>query len=382
MKIKTLVILLIALCIIAGTGILVIRLQAPEPPEDQMGMSLLGQFPLNEITSITIKSAGAMVSLNRKADNWIVVNRFEYSADFSRISDFVRKLKGLKIGRKFEASEETLPRLSLRAPDDPGAMEAEKGVQVSLKGEKASSLACILLGKARNTGDDRGMANGQYLKFCEAPDIYMVDNNFSYLEKEPVAWLDKNLAKEDKNNVKKISCLQPDKKRPVYSFERPENGKDLKLLNLKTKKEVKKSALDRLAGALSSLRMEDVADPAAASELIDVKSTTRIEYQLFNGIIYRVYPSGECSQDRPCYLKLEIDYQKPAEEAKVPSEDSAVEKEGQAPEKTSEGYALVAERMNEYFSKWVYIIPKWQHNAFVTDIDELLEQEAQEGLKK
>jgi len=379
MKIKTLVILLIALCIIAGTWILVIRLQAPDLPQDQMGTSLLGQFPFNEITSITIKSAGNMVSLNKKADNWIVANRFGYPADFSKISGLVRKLKKLKIGRKFEASEETLPRLSLRAPDYADAVETEKGIQVSLKGEKESGTICILLGKTRNTGDHMGMANGQYLKFCEDPDIYMVDNNFSYLEKEPVAWLDKNLSKEDKNNVKKISCLKPDKKRPVYSFERPEKGKDLELLNPKTKKEVKKPALDRLAGALSSLRMEDVADPAEASKLMDIKGSTRIEYQLFIGIIYRVYLSRECANDKPCYLKLEIDYQKPVEGEQGPSEDSAGQKEGQDPEKTSEGYALIAERMNEHLSKWVYIVPKWQHSAFVTDIDELLEQAKEDG---
>ena len=50
--------------------------------------------------------------------------------------------------------------------------------------------------------------------------------------------------------------------------------------------------------------------------------------------------------------------------------------------KTPEEYALDAQKMNERLSPWIYVIPKWQHEAFITDLDQLLEKPDRKKTKK
>jgi outer membrane phospholipase A len=123
-----------------------------------------------------------------------------------------------------------------------------------------------------------------------------------------------------------------------------------------------------------------------------MQRSKRLEYHLFNGMIYRLYPSKTCSEDDQCLLELEVDYKKSlpekketaepesskkeeASSEKTPSEKTPSEKtpsEKAPSEKTPEELALEAKELNERLSRWVYVIPRWQHRALITDLDPLL----------
>jgi hypothetical protein len=300
--------------------------------------------------------------------------RFDYPADFSKIKDMVRKLKEATIGRQFKSSENTRERLSLEDPDDSNASKETKGIRILLKDEKESPLARILLGKTRNTGTEGSFPEGRYVMLGEDATIYLIDEQFALLEMKPSSWLDPALVKVAASEVRKISLVSGEGDMVLYAFERPEKGKDLEALNLPSHQKINKSNLNRLSGALSSLQMEDVENPSTPLESIGMGTTTRLEYDLFDGTIYRVYPGRECSKAEPCYLKLEVDYQKPSKEKDKPAEDAPEKKQETSPEKTPEEYALEAKQLNDRLSPWVYVIPQWQHSAFITDLDQLLEK--------
>lgn len=382
MKTKTLVILLLILGALAGAGTLIIRLKAPERSQGRLGTHLLDQLPANEIMSITIQSPDEAVSLKKKKDLWVVTNRFDYPADFSKIIDMVRKLKEATIGRQFEASEDTRERLSLRDPDDSNASKEAKGIRILLKDEKESPLARILLGKTRNTGTEGSFSEGRYVMLGEDSTIYLIDEQFSLFEMKPSSWLDQTLVKVAADEVKKISIVSGEGEKVLYAFERPEKGKDLEAVNLSSHQKIRKSNLNRLSGALSSLHMEDVVNPSTSLESLGMGATTRMEYHLFDGTIYRVYPGRECSKADPCYLRLEVDYQKPSGEKVKPAGDESDKKQQASPEKTPEEYAREAKQLNNRLSPWVYVIPQWQHRAFITDLDQLLEKSDKRPTRK
>ena len=373
MKTRTLIILLIILGFLAGVGALIIRLKAMDRSKEDLGALLFGDLPANEIVSITIQGAKDSVSLAKEEDRWIVVDRFHYPADFSQIIDLVRGLKEVKIGRQFESSEETHKRLSLKDPDDPDASEEEKGTRILLSNKKETPLASLLLGKAREAGEERRFPSGQYIRLGKESKVYLIDQHFAYLQKKPPGWLDKTLVEVKEEEVEKISCMTPDGKKTHFAFERPEKEKDLEALNLPKDRKVKKSALERLSRALSSLRIEDVEGPSNDSESASMKRTKRLEYHLFNGMIYRLYFGKACSETEPCLLQLEVDYEQPSPE-KEETAESESSKEEASFEKTPEEFTLEAKQLNERFSRWVYVIPKWQHDAFITDLDQLLEK--------
>jgi len=392
MRTKTLVILLIILAVLAGIGTLVMRSKAPEV-EDVLGKPLMENLPVNEISSISLKDHKEFVSLMKKSDQWVVTERFDYPADFPKIADFVRKLKSAKIGRQFESSDETLKRLSLRKPDADDAKDAEKGAHIQLKDKSGKVLASLVLGEVRKGGTERSFPDGHYVRLEDSPTVYLIDTHFAYLQKKPSDWLDKDLLKVDANEVKKISCLSADRKEIYFTFERPEKRKDLEAQGLSASRKVDQAKLNRLAKGLSSLQAEDVLDPSDNSFSADLKRADHLEYELFNGMLYRVYPGKPCADDDRCYLRLEAGYEEPApmEEDKsaedtskkeAPAEETAKEEvskeEKPSPDKTPEEMRLEAKKLNDRFSPWVYVISNWQHEAFVTNLDQLLEKPKEE----
>ena len=236
MKTKTLVILLIIFGILAGAGALVIHLKSQSGSGSALDKLILEKLPANEISAITIKGPEISVLLAKKPDQWVVENRFHYPADFSKIADFVRKLKQAKIGRQFQSSEAILERLSLKSPDDKSAGEAGKGTQIQLKDESGKLLASLLLGKPRESGAERSFPDGRYVTLDNDPTIYLIDTHFAHLQKEPSDWLNKALLKVEANEVKKISSVSADGKTIKYTFVRAEKGNDLEPTSLPAKK--------------------------------------------------------------------------------------------------------------------------------------------------
>jgi len=382
MKTKTLVILLIIMGGLAAAGTLMVRLNAPDRSGDKLGAPLLEEFPANKITWITIKGPESSVTLEKKADRWVVPSRFDYPADFSKIIDLVRDLKEAKIGRQFEASEETLDRLSLKDPENAQARRESKGIRIQLKGENNASIASLLLGKTRDSGTETRFPDGRYVTRGEERTVYLVDKPFSSFGPEAPGWLDKTPVEAAADDVKRVSCLRADGRATWYTLERPEKGKDLEPVSFSVSEKADSSALDRVAGALSSLRIEDVVNRAEAPEFMEKAMDTKLEYLLFSGMIYRVYLGKVCSEAESCYLKLDVDYQKPSIHEKAGGEKESAEKEAASPVKTPEEYALDAKQLNERLSPWIYKIPKWQHGAFITSRDELLEKSEESRAEK
>jgi hypothetical protein len=78
-------------------------------------------------------------------------------------------------------------------------------------------------------------------------------------------------------------------------------------------------------------------------------------------------------------MKLEVDFQKPIPAAEKPETTEkptpgSDEKKSQAPEKSAEEKALEAMQRHERVRAWTYQIATWQHKAFITNVEGLLEQ--------
>jgi hypothetical protein len=118
----------------------------------------------------------------------------------------------------------------------------------------------------------------------------------------------------------------------------------------------------------------DVEDPSAPPEASQKKTSPLLEYQLFNGLTYRIYPGKACSETMPCYLRIEVDYLKPRPVKEEKLEKASSGKKKPAAEISEEELAAKATGENARVSPWVFVIPEWQHNAFFTNLDQLLEK--------
>ena len=383
MKTKTLILLLIVLVILAGAGSLIVRMNKSRTSGERLGSRLFENLPANDVVSIRLTGPDGSVSLARRSGKWVVEDRFDYPADFTRIADLVRTLKEAKIGRRFQSSEETLSRLSLRNPMSSDAPTVEKAILIQFKEEKGTVVASVLLGKAREEEPNKGIPNGRYVMREQESEVYLIDKQLDGYSDEPTAWLNKTLVNVDAGEVMRISCLSAEGKKTRYAFERPGKGTDFAPIDFIPDSKINKSALKRLAGALSPLRLEDVVDPAHNPKSLGHEGSVFLEYRLFNGMIYRVYPDRASSEEGPRYCKLEVDFSEPA-----PSQDREPQASTEKPEAgetikvSTEEVAAEAKRLNQLLGAWVYVIPSRQFSAFVTDPHQLLEKQEKSKAKK
>ncbi len=368
MKAKTLFILLGVLVLLGAAGAWIIHLNAPKGPDEKFGAPFLGRLSPNQIKAVTLEGPQGSVSLARKEGRWVVEDRYDYPADFSKIVELVRKLREAKIGRVFEASEETLKRLSLRDPSEPGA-EGHRAIRIALKDAEGRPAATILLGKIRSGEGETSFPDSQYVRLGEEPKAYLIDQYFSSLKAEPGAWLDKALVKAPSKDIQKIRCLEKGGDKVCYTLRRPAPAKPFEAEALPEGKALDRPKVNRLAGALASLQVEDVLRPSDAPTPCGPAHSPRIEYRLFDGTVYRVYPGRAREKQGPYYLRLEVTYPSPP-----PVEDQAQEG-GKAEKDTSEDKVREVKELNERLSPWVFVIPQWKYEALATDLDQLLEKQ-------
>lgn len=379
MKPKTLVILLIILGVLAGGVTLLIHSRDAHSPSGGMGATLFEGLPINDIAAIHIKTPTAAVSLKKTADGWMIAERFGYRADFARLTDLVRTLKEIKIGRKFDASEEVVKRLALVPPDAAAAREGERGTRIWMTDSAGAPILDVVLGKTRTKDPQKGPPDGQYVMVSNSHEIYLIDKILSSFESGPTQWLEKSPVQVDDEAIRKIVCLGPDGTTVRYAVERPARGRDFLWKSPPTERDIKKSSLNRLVNVLSSLAIEDVETASEGSKTITGDGACCLDYTLFDGRVYRVHPSKGCSATISCRIQIEVHYDAPETQMDEDQKGPQSEGEGSAAAhgETEAPAADTAAQENDRLTRWVFTIPEWQYQAFFTDPEELLEKEAE-----
>jgi hypothetical protein len=161
------------------------------------GEKILGQFPVNDVTSVTLSGPDGRVTLQRSESGWVVSERSDYPADFERLSALILKLSNLEAVQSIPVAEADRGALSLRSGADDIPRE-ETGTQVELRGAGDQPLAALLLGKMHTTTPQGmrpeigGTASGRYvMPVAGGGNAYLVSETFSDLQTAPSAWIDK-----------------------------------------------------------------------------------------------------------------------------------------------------------------------------------------------
>ncbi len=371
MNSKTFVILLFVCAILGGAAYL--SLNTGKQPKS--AGKLFETLAVNDITAIRITASEGSVSL-KKGDVWLVESRYNFPANFTMISEFLIKLKDLKIDRSFKATEETLSRLALKSPDDKEKPDNQKGTHLVLEDKNQKIIADLILGSTRETPSGGG---GHYLKFAKDDTIYLVDKNFRFLDKESSKWIDKELIKASADDVESVTCIEPVNKSVVYAFKRPEKGKDPEMLKMPQDKKLAKPKVSSLFSALASFQCDDLADPSKTITDTGIDLAKTFEFRLFDGRIYRIYPGKEVAESpEKYYFKADAGFEalpdKPDDASKAEKPEDRQKKESEKKQKQAE-LAEQSAALSKKLSVWTFVIPKWRYDNFVSDVSEFFEKE-------
>src|SRR5437879_3819333 len=262
---KQLVILLVLVALLGGAGLLLVKNQNASWKETNpaIGKKVLGDFPVNDVTHIVLKHGTNELNL-AKTDVWRVRERNNYPANYSEISDFLLKVRDLKIVQSEKVGPSQLQRLWLSP--GPGTNSA---LQVDFKDQKEKTLRTVLLGKKHMRKQDRpspmgemgdmgdeGWPDGRYVKTGDSDNVTLISESFANIEPKPDQWLNKDFFKIEK--VRSVAVAFPNATNSWKLTRETETG-DWKLADAKPGEELDKTKSSSVANPLSSPSFTDVA---------------------------------------------------------------------------------------------------------------------------
>jgi hypothetical protein len=396
MKPKTIFVLIILLGVLASITFFVLDREKPSSKTSRMGEMLFDDFPLNDIIAVQISSYEKgnlqITNLKQSESEWVVEELFEFPANFKSISQLVDTLKESKIGRHFEGSPDALSRLALHDPSQADIAEDQKAIRIQLFGKDQKSLADVLVGKQRESSVGAG---AQYLKLTGENIVYLVDQIFWFVGKQPRDWIKTDLLDIPSNDIESVTCIDPVDQSVIYNIKRPKRGASPEFQPPVEDKPIKSRTVDLLFDALSSLSIQDIEGPLTevSEEITGFGTLPYLDFQLFDGTLYRIYPGKKADAEQDgYYLKIEISHVKTeighkestVESSEKTDPETVAQMDNEAsPNKTSdeisqneinpEEQALAAYNLNRKLSQWVYIISDWEHQSMVTDPEAFFE---------
>jgi hypothetical protein len=352
MKAKTFIILLVVFCLLAGAAYVRLSERGQKGKNRNIGEAPYAFLPMESIDRIHIKSDEADIHLKKAKSLWVVKDKFDFPADFPAISQLVSNLKTMKIGRRFQVSDDARTRLGLHLPDEKDVDEKDKGIRVIMKNAGEEILLDAVIGKTREVTAGAG---GHYIMAMPGQTVYLVDIKFEDVGKTISDWIEKDILDIQSEDIQSITCYPLGGENSLYTLTRTEKGKAPELVDAPGSK-LDPSKIDDVLTALAPLTIDDVAGYVGDPIDSETTYTHAFEYKVFDGATYRFLPGSTGDGDnRKFVVKITM-------KSGIQTIDP-------------EGARTPPPILHQVIHQWLYEIPEWKFKRFILDRDTLLQKE-------
>lgn len=375
---KQLTLLIVVGAVFGGLGWVAYQKQnkAYTDSTQKMGGKLLPNFPLNDVEQIVIKQSGGELHLAKKDDIWVVKDRGDYPANFSNISDLLRKFWELKVAKPVKTGPSRLPMLELVSPDK-GA-----GTLVEFKDKSGKVINSVLLGakSMKQAGEDSpfggggGFPDGRYVMVgSDVQSVALVTEPFTSAEAKPENWLEKEWFKVEK--LKSVSVVTTNATNNWKLSRESETG-EWKLADAKKDEALDNGKSGTVTSALSYPSFNDVAtNSAPPSTGLDKPITATLE--TFDGVTYTAKVGGKSGEEN-LYFQIAVAGNFPKE--RTPGKDEKPEDKEKLDKEFAESRKKLDDKLKSVkaFEKWTYVVSKWTVDPFLKERKDLLVEKKEE----
>ena len=375
---KQLTLLIVLGVVVGGLGFYVYNKRqssyerGSETEQGQKVLKGLSPGSINDVAQLTIKQATNEVNLLRGGDGWTVKERGGYPANFSTISDTVKRFWDLKVTRPVEVGPSRLPRLKLTK---------DEGTLVDFKDDKGKSIASVMLGlqTSKESGEDSpfgggSFPNGRYvMRGDDVKTVALISDPLS-VDAKPEDWLNKDWFKVEK--VKSVSVVTTNATNNWKLVRESESG-DWKLADAKTGESADSGKASGLNYLLSSPSFNDViVDPKPDKTGLDRPTTATIE--TFEGFTYTIKVGRLAGTEDNYALQMNVAGNFPKERA-AGKDEKKEDKEKLDKEFADSRKKLEDKLKNErQFEKWTYNVSKWTIDNLLKDRKDFLAEKKEE----
>jgi hypothetical protein len=254
--------------------------------DQSIGGKLFPNLTIGDAAQMTIDSATNKLTIWLNNDHWTVRERYDYPANFSQISDLVKKLPDLKIIQHEDSGPSELPRFNLSSP----GTGANSGTLVELKDQNGKTLASLLLGKdhMNQPANGQGWPDGRYvIANSNNADVVVVSETFDNVTANPADWLDKTFFKI--SNPKSIAATFATATNS-WKLTRASETNDWELADPRPGEKLDSSKVDDLTSSFDSLSFNDV-----GPVITPPADATTVTVDTFDGTNYlaKIWPSAD-----------------------------------------------------------------------------------------
>lgn len=343
----------------------------------QAGQKVLPEFPLNDVGHLRLKQGTNEVNLVLGADSWGVKERWSYPANFSAVSEFLRKMWALKPVQDVEAGPSQYGRLELNTPSQGST---NSGTLVEFKNAKGTNLRSVVLGKTFSREGPGGspfgggeMPVGRYLLVPgDQPKVWLVSETFSDIGTDPAQWLNKDFFKVEK--IKSISVQGPTNS---WSLARETETGEWKLAEPKEGENFDPAKASSLNYALSSPSFEDVAAPEFSGEQPEFKDGTKATIATFEGFNYTIHLAS--TKEDNYLMNVQVEGSFPQERS--PGADEKPEDKEKLDKEFLDALKKKQEKLTkeQAYGKWVYKVGKWTVDPLLKSRSDFMAEEKTEA---
>jgi hypothetical protein len=244
-------ILVILLAVLGGGALLYKQQERARRPQNigSLGQVLFKDLQAADIAAIRIVEPKQTLTLQRKAEGWVIAERENFPADLAKVREFVIKVIGLKVGQSEPIGEADRARLNLDA----------SGAQVEFHSADGKPLAKLTAGKKyfKREVDNPEKAPGDG-RFVVVPGetklVYIVSDPLSQASAKSADWIDRSAFRVEK--VKALELRYPDGS--GWRIERSGDNADWKLAGARSGEKLDVSRANAATYSLSLLELADV----------------------------------------------------------------------------------------------------------------------------
>jgi hypothetical protein len=245
-------ILVLLLVFLGGAALLLQRQETSQRPANAgaLGQRLLKDLKAADVAAIRIVEPKATLTLQRKDDGWVIVEREGFPADMAKVRELVVSALELKVGQSEPIGEKDRARLNLDS----------SGTQVDFAGVDGKALAKMIVGKKyfkrEPDNADKAPADGRFVMRPEDPGIvYTVSDPLPQASARTADWIDRGGFKVEK--VKTLEVRYPGG--DGWRIERTGDNADWKLAGAKAGEKLDIPKANAASYSLGLLELADVA---------------------------------------------------------------------------------------------------------------------------
>ena len=377
-------ILVVLLLALGGAGWLVeqSRNRAANAGEEGAGKKLMGEsFPVNDVTLISIKQGTNELNLVKKDDLWRVRERHDYPANFSQISEFLLKLRDLKVVQSEAIGPSQLPRLQLA----PAGQGTNSGTVLDLQNKDGKSLAMLTLGKRHTSKPspqqqqqfqfgDMQIPDGRYvLNASDKANALLVADPMATIEPKAETWVNKDFFKVER--PKAVSVTFPDATNS-WKIVRDTDTGDWNLADAKGDEKLDAARASDVSNPFSSPSFNDVLPAGDKSVASAMEKPTVVTIDTFDDFTYTVNVGAKQDQNYPVTMSVVANFPK----ERIPAKDEKPEDKTKADQAWKVRQAQLEDKLKQakQFENWIYLVSSWSVDPVLKQRKDLLVEKKDE----